>query len=588
MQIALVLLIMVAAVVLFVSERFSIDLVALMVLGALVLTGLVTPDEGISGFSNQATVTVAAMFILSAGLQKNGGLTMVAGLLFKYGRNQFSAILLIGSLVALVSAFINNTAAVAVFLPLVITLSQKNKIPASRMLIPLSYASQFGGVCTLIGTSTNLLVSSIAVQNGLAPFSMFEFSRLGLVMVLAGTVYLLFPGRWLLPDRGQRELVDTFGLGEYIAELQVMHNCSMIGKTILESRLGRDHDVTVIKLIHDKKRSWWAPLRQPLAEGDVLLVRGRLADIMALKNSSGLELHPEFKLGDATFKQEGQRLLQVLIPPASHLTGQTLKDIGFRNRYQGLVLAVQRRGRPIREKISELALNIADILLVQTNRDGAENLRRDDNFLVLDEVDYDNRAGGKTALVLGIIGLVIALPALNIMPILVSAILGCLAMVLTNCLNLEDAYEAIDWKIIFLLAGILPLGIAMTKSGAAALLAEKTIQMAAGAGPVAVLAAFYFLTAVITAVMSNNASAVLLAPIAISTAAALGVDAKPFLMAITFAASTSFATPIGYQTNAMIYNAGGYRYTDFIRVGLPLNLVFWIIAVILIPRFWPF
>ncbi len=588
MEIALVLLILVAAVVLFVTEKFPIDLVALLVLGALLLTGLVSPDEGISGFSNQATVTVAAMFILSAGLQKNGGLAAVSGLLLKYGRSHATAILLIGTLVGVISAFINNTAAVAVFLPLVITLSQKNRIPASKMLIPLSYASQFGGVCTLIGTSTNLLVSSIAVQNGLAPFSMFEFSRLGLVMVIVGTLYLLLFSRWLLPDRGRRELVETFELGEYIAELQVMEGGPLIGKTVLETRLGQEHDVTVLKLIQTDGQVVWVPLRQPLHAGDVLLVRGKINQIMDLKESARLELHAEMKFGDAAFQEEGQRLLQVLVPPASRLTGQNLKEIDFRNRYQGLVLAVQRRGRPIREKISDLLLNAGDILLLQTNRAGAQKLRRDDNFLVLNESDYDSRTRKKTPLVLGIIALVIALPALNIIPILVSAILGCLAMVLTRCLSMEEAYEAIDWKIIFLLAGILPLGIAMAKSGAAAFLAGQAVNLVGGWGPLAVLAVFYLLTALTTETMSNNASAVLLAPIAISTALALGVDPKPFLMAITFAASTSFATPIGYQTNAMVYNAGGYRYTDFIKVGLPLNLVFWIISIILIPRFWPF
>jgi len=587
MEIALTLAILIGAVVLFVSEKYSIDLVAFMVAGSLLLFGLVTPQEGISGFSNQATVTVAAMFVLSVGLKKTGAVAAVGRLLVRLGKNHFLVLALIMGTVGTISAFINNTAAVAVFLPLVLAVAAKRQISASRLLIPLSYASQFGGVCTLVGTSTNLLVSAISEQAGYGAFSMFEFSRLGLLMFAAGFLYFLLFGRWLLPDRQSQELTAAFELGEYITELRVMANSPLIGKTVMESNLGTEHDVTILKML-DEDRKIWAPYRQRLREGSVLLVRGRIQELMALKEATKLELHAEFKLRDESLQDEEMLLVQALIAPQSQLIGRTLKNIFFRHRYNSLVLAIHRRGALLRDKLNAVRLELGDALLVMTPKREIEALRADSDFIVLGEVQEPSLHRRKVPVALAIVAGVVGLAAMGIMPILVSAILGCVAMVLSRCISLEEAYKAVDWKVIFLLAGILPLGIAMEKTGAANWLASNALDLAGGLGPVAVLAALYLLTATLTEMMSNNATAVLLAPVAIATATQLGIDPKPLLMAVTFAASTSFATPIGYQTNAMVYNVGGYKYTDFLKVGVPLNLIFWVLATIFIPVFWPF
>ncbi|MCZ7650670.1 MAG: SLC13 family permease [Thermoanaerobaculia bacterium] len=309
---------------------------------------------------------------------------------------------------------------------------------------------------------------------------------------------------------------------------------------------------------------------------------------MGLKGAAGLELNVEFKLRDDTLETEELRLVQALIAPRSPLVGHTLKSIDFRARYKSLVLAIQRRGVTLQEKLNSVRLQLGDTLLIQAPQAEVERLRADEAFIVLEGRDARPQRRHKAPLALGILAAVVGLAALDVLPILVAALLGAMALVVTRCLSTDEAYGAIDWQVVFLLAGVLPLGIALQKSGAASLIAAAALDLVGGWGPVAVLAVFYLLTAVLTEFMSNNASAVLLAPIAITTAESMGIDPRPLLMAVTFAASTSFSTPVGYQTNAMVYNPGGYRYTDFLRTGVPLNLVFWLLAVIFIPRFWSF
>jgi di/tricarboxylate transporter len=587
MAIVLVSIIVLAAVVLFATEKLSMDVVALLVLGALTVTGLVTPAEGISGFSNPATLTVAAMFVLGAGLNRTGALAALGQALIRHGRTELWLLLLVMAGAALVSPFINNTATVAVFLPLVTGAAASRKISASRLLIPLSFASQFGGVCTLIGTSTNLLVSSIAARSGVGAFGMFEFTGLGLVMVAAGLVYFLVLGRWLLPRRRPEPLTEAYGLGEYIAELRVAAGSPLLGKTVIEARLGEVHDITVLEILRGDRKIWFPP-DEPLREGDVLLVRGAVKELFKLKNSVGLELEPAFKLQDQQLRGEEMELVEVLLQPQSRLARHTLKEIDFHWRYKTVVLALHRRGTVLRDKLAKVPLRSGDALLLLGSGPAIARLRDDDNFVVLEprrDLVLDRR---KAPLALGIVGLVVLLAALKVFPIVVTALLGCAAMVLARCLRPQDAYRAIDWKVIVLLAGILPLGMALEKTGAARTLVDFGLGAAHGASPVIVLTVLYLLTALLTEFMSNNAAAVLLAPLAISTAHQLGLDPKPFLVAITFAASTSFATPVGYQTNTMVYNAGGYRFSDFLKVGIPLNVIFCALAAYFIPKFWPF
>ena len=582
----LVTAILVGIVVLFVSEKYPLDIVAMLGLGVLLALGLVTLEDGFSGFSNPATLTVAAMFVLSAGLQKTGATAVVGRMMVRFSRTHYAALVVIMVAVTVMSAFVNNTAAVAVFIPLVTILATRRKIAASKLLIPLSYASQFGGVCTLIGTSTNLLVSSISAEAGYGAFSMFEFSRMGLILFAAGVAYFLIFGRWLLPDRQAREVATTYHLGEYVTELRIRDKSPLVGKSVLESRLGEDHDIRVLGVLNAGDEGW-APLRRVLQPDDVLLVHGSLPDLMRLRGTMGLRIDADFKLRDETLQSEDLRLVEALVAPGSDLIGHTLKEVDFRNRYKALVLAMQRRGETINDRLGSVRLGLGDALLIQARGTQIRELRRDADFIVLGEVP-----GGtlrhKAPLAIGILLAVVGLAAFDVVPIPVTAVLGCVALVMTRILEPEDIYRSINWQVIFLLAGVLPLGIAMHTSGAAGFLASQVVSLVGDMGPVAVLAAIYLLAAIMTETMSNAAAAVLLAPIAISTAGHLGVDPKPFLMAITFAASTGFSTPVGYQTNTMIYNPGGYRYADFLRAGMPLNILFCILSTIFIPRLWAF
>lgn len=587
-EILIVLGLLIVAVVLFATEKVSVDLVALLVVGALLGFGLVTPQEGISGLSNPATVTVACMFVLSAGLQKTGAVGLLGEWLATTGRTPLLLLLVIMIGVGLVSAFLNNTAAVAVFLPVVLSTAAARKTPASRLLIPLSYASQFGGVCTLIGTSTNLLVSSIALSAGLGAFGLFDFAPLGLIMFGAGTVFIVIFGRWLLPDRPTTPLIESYGLREYVTELHAAEDSKAVGRTVMELLESVEADVSIVEIIRQDRRIL-APRSEPAQPGDLLLVRGKPDDVMALKDKTGLELRSDFKLDEKDLGGEETALVEAMIAPHSRLSGETLRSLYFEQRHGVLVLGLQRRGQAIREKLSAINLRFGDALLLCGPKEKISRLATSGEVIILNQLGRNaftrrNRLGVALAIMAAVVGLA----AFEILPILVAALLGCAAMGLTGCLREREAYEAVDWRIIILLAGVLPLGLAMQKTGAATLIADTVLGWAGDASPVVMLAAFYLLTAILTEMMSNNASAVLLAPIAISTAENLGVDPRPFLVAVTFAASTSFATPVGYQTNTMVYAAGNYRFTDFLRLGLPLNLLFWGLAVYFIPIFFPF
>jgi di/tricarboxylate transporter len=600
MEIALVLLIVVAAVWLFVSERYPSALVAMMILAVLMLVALLRPwlpwirpdhwitlEEGVTGFSNPATIVVAAMFVLSAGLQSTGAIAWFGPWLGRAAKYPVVLTLALMLTIAFVSAFINNTAAVAVFLPIALVACARSGLPPSRVLIPLSFASQFGGVCTLLGTSTNLLVSTISERSGHGAFGVFEFAPLGLILTAAGLVYLLVFGRWLLPERASCGLVQSYQVADYVTELRVTATSALVGRTVRESRIGETGPVRLLATWREGHAVWPAPA-MPIRAGDMILVQAPASEIMALRTTWNLESEHEFRFADETFRNQEVRLAEVIVASRSWLIGQTLAEVDFHGRFGCLVLGVQSGDTVTSERLDATRLKFGDALLVLGPRDAVLRLRNEPGFLMLDRVAEPALRRTKVPLAVGIFAAVVALAAFNVVPILASALFGCVALVATRCLSVEEACEAIDWKVIFLLAGALPLGLALEKSGAAALLAEGTMALTKGFGPVAALAAIYLLTAVLTEFMSNNATAVLLAPVALAVAAAFGVDSRPFLMAVCFAASTSFCTPVGYQTNAMVQHPGGYRFADYLKVGLPLNVLFWGLAVWFIPKFWPF
>lgn len=584
----LILAVVLGAIVLFVTEKLRVDLVALCVLVVLLVLGLIKPEQALYGFANPATATVAAMFVLSAGLARTGLVEWLGRSMNRVaGKSSTQLVLVLCITIAVLSAFIVNTATVAILIPVTIVLAKARKISPSRVLIPLSYASQFGGVCTLIGTSTNILVNSIAVSYGLQEFDLFEFAPLGLIMLAIGLVYLVIVSRWMLPNRkGEYQQLDQYRLVDYLFELRVKESSSLINASWNEQKSTDIKEVNLIKIIRGEK-AMWRPLRSKIREGDILLLHGDADKVLAMKDHFKLK-STDTRVDDRQMSSDDMKLIEALVPPRSVMVGRTLRRSNFNRRFGCTVLAIQRRGKIIRNRLSEIRFDGGDTLLLQCESKDVKYIMRSDDLIVTDELTDLHLRRNRSLVALGIMIGVVALAALKIVPIMVASLIGAVGMVLGRCISLEEAYKAIDWKVIFLLGGILPLGLALQQSGTAALLANSVLQPIINLGPVTLLAALYLITAVMTETMSNNAAAILLAPIALSLAELLGVSPRPFLIAITFAASTSFATPIGYQTNTMIYAPGGYRFLDYTKVGAPLNIIFWIVAVIFIPMMWPF
>ncbi len=589
-EIFFVLALAATAVILFVAEIFPVDLVALMVMSTLLVSRIISPEEGISGFSNMATVTVGAMFVLSAGLYKTGALNFIGVYLAKVGKRNFWVALIAMMLtIGGISAFVNNTAAVAIFMPIVLSVARDTKVSPSKLLMPLSFASMFGGVCTLIGTSTNILVDSIAVRHDQPPFEMFEFSRLGLIIFIAGVLYMMLIGVRLIPStRASGDLTKEFGMGDYLTEIILLPKAKSIGRSLGSSPLIQDLDIDVLEVFRGGRRLLLPAPGIILQEYDVLRVRCNVEKIQALQEREGIAIKAEIEWRDADLESAQAVLVEAVVAPNSMLEGKSLKTIRFRHRFGATALAIRHRGEIMHENLETTSLRAGDALLIEVKRDHMEQLKQHPAFVFISEVELPEFRKRKIIPALVIIFSVVTTAATGFLPIVVSAVVGSVLLVLTGSITLEEAYEAIEWKVIFLLAGVLTLGIALEKTGAALLLSNILVSGVGQWGPTALLSAIFFLTMMLTNVMSNNATAALLAPIAIVTAESTGLSPRPFLMAVMFAASLSFMSPVGYQTNTLIYGPGQYRFSDFVRVGTPLNILFWVLSTWLIPVFWPF
>jgi len=573
------------AMALFMSEKLRYDVIGLLVLVALLVLGILTPAEGLSGFSNEATVVVAAMFALNAGLVGTGALEPLIRLLSRIER-PWLLTLSIMLLVCFLGAFVKNTALVATFLPVTLSVCARSRTSPARVLIPMSYAAQMGGVCTLLGTSSNLLTNSLAQQHGLAAFGVFDFTRLGAILAVVGIVYLMLIGRWLLPKHIDTLSVENYALGKFVTELRVMKDSPLLGQSVAAAKLGEKHGVYVLELLRGEEHQW-APREQVLQEGDVLIARGDWQRLEDFKQQMKLELAPVAELADSSPPQR-RVLIETVVPPGARLVGQSIAEADFRWQYNATLLAVQRRNHIVREQLKRARIEVGDVLLLLADEGAIAHLRRESGLVVLSERDEGRQSRRKAPVAIAILIGVIALAGFGVLPIVVSALLGCVAMGLTGCYSFEEVYEAMDWKVIVLLGAILPLGIALDKTGLAKYLVDHGMQLVGVHGPLAVLAMVYLLTAVLTEFMGHNPSVVLMVPIAISVAHVLGVSPVPFAVTVAFAAATSFATPVGYPTNTMVYGAGGYKFTDFMKVGIPLILMFCALSMLLIPHFWPF
>ena len=588
-EIAFVLGLTVCAVVLFVTEKFSTDIVAILVMIVLLVFRVLTPAEGLAGFANTATVTVGAMFVLSAGMFRSGAVNFVGkalGRLARHSSRLMLFVLMVG--VGVLSSFLNNTAAVAILIPVVIVVARRAKTSPSKLLMPLSFASMFGGMCTVLGTSTNILASSIAEQAGLGAFSMFEFTKLGIIFFAVGVAYMMTLGRRLVPDhRGQGDLTTSFGLGDYLTDLVLQTESKSVGHPLASAPLVKELNIDVLQILRGEDTLRPTP-ETILREGDVLRIQGDLRTINELKGRAGVTFGMSVKWRDEHLQSTDTRLVEAVVGPSSPLAGKSLTESRLRENYGASVLAIRQHGTLRQGQFENITLMPGDALLIDVPNDQIEHLTQQRVFLVVSRAGIPRFDWRKASKAVAIVVAVVVVAATGLLPIVAAAATGALMMVLSGCVSTEEAYGAIEWNVLFLLAGMLSLGAAMEKTGASTMLANGMIDSVGGFGPLALLAAFFGATMLLTEVMSNNATVALLLPIAITTAQAIDVDPRAFMFAVVFAASSSFMTPVGYQTNTMIYGPGQYRFKDFARVGAPLNLIFWALGTLLIPWFWPF
>lgn len=577
---------------LFLWNRLRLEVVGLLALVAVVLSGLVPLQVAVSGFANEALLTVAAMFVLSAGLVRTGGADALARLLGRIARGSELRLLFASLLLVIpLSAFVNNTPVVAVMIPVVLGLCREMKAAPSRFLMPISFASQLGGTLTLIGTSTNLLVAGLVVDLGLPELQLFEITLPAGVLMLLGVLYLLTLGRWLCPERrNPADLVQRYELRDYLATLVVPVSSALAGQTLRQLGFQQRFGLQVLRIDSVRRRTHTPGPDAELHEGDRLLVEGKAADIAKVREEQGLELlaESEARTVEGAQASEGTRWCELLVAPRSRWIGRRLAEVDLPSRFGAMVLGVQRAGSAIQVQLPRVRLQPGDLLLIQIRNGELPRLHASRDFSVLGTLDVPVDRRDKFWIALAVLGAVVASSALGSLPILLAALIGCLALFLSGCLTPEEAYEEIDWSVLVLIATMLPLGVAMQSSGAAAWIAEQVLAVAAPLGPIAALGGVYLLTSLLTEVISNNAAAVVLTPIAVATASGLGVSPMPFVVAVMLAASNSFLTPIGYQTNTFVFGPGSYRFSDYVRVGGLLNFLLVLAAAFVIPRFFPF
>jgi len=574
----------------FVREWFPIDVVALVSLSLLLIFRLVTPEQAITGFSNPAVVTVMMMFVLSEALVQSGVIRFLSHRITRgAGENPWKATLPLLGLTAVLSAFINNTAAVAILMPVGIHLAKHFRFSPSKILLPISYASILGGTCTLIGTSTNLLVSALAVDHGLAAFSVFEFLRLGWILLPLGLIYNLLGPMRFLPSRSLiSSLTRKYQLGAFLTEAKVPQGSHLVGRTVVSEHLSERFELNVLEILRGPRKISVDLRNTSLEPDDVLIVRGGVENILSFKEHYGLLLLSDIKLEDTDLADENNILMEVQLSPRSRLEGQTLRDIDFRRRYSCFVLALDRQGDIVQSKLADISLRRWDTLLVFGPRNRMEALLQLDDFTPLQELDIRLSLSKRWWLAPAVFAGVVALAALGVISILKAAILGAVGLLVTRRLSVQQAYSSINWTVIFLLAAILPLGLALEETGLARKLGEGIGHLAGPLGPLAALVAIFVVTSILTEMISNNAAAVLMVPIAITVAETLAVAPRPMIVAVAIAASSAFLTPMGYQTNTMVYGPGGYRFLDYVKSGAPLKLIFLVVSTLLIPLIWPF
>ena len=596
LEIAIVLGVITLMFILFVGELFPLDVTALSILAVVLVLGYISPEEAISGFANPAVITIALLFVLSHALQKSGILEyMVIRLNKLTERSRFLGLFVFLISVALASAFVNNTAIVAIFIPLTIRLAQKYNLSPSKLLMPLSYIAIIGGTLTLVGTSTNLLVNSIYVNTipSSPPLGMFEFAKFGLVMLVIGVAYLLIAVPFLIPSRTvTSSLTKSYHMGGYLTELKVSEESPLVGRTCKERAVNKNYDITVLDILRDGKLISKNIRDTIIYPEDILFVRGSLENFLRMKEVEKVTMLTDEKLTQDELIHDDNTLVECLITNKTDLVGKSLMEINFRRRFGSFILAIRREGEILRKKIAHVVLQAFDTLLIYGPIEKIKELSDSGDFIVLGEIEATLQKHKYWWVSVAVIFGAVILAALGIVPILKGALIGAIFLLVIRVITANEAYQSINWQVIVLIAALIPLGIVIQKSGTSFWIGTVLNDIANAFNPLIrptiMLSLIYLVTIILTETTSNAATAIIMTPIAISAAQQMGLDPRTFVFAVCFAASASFITPIGYQTNLMVYSPGGYKFTDYVRVGLPLAIVLWCMATWLIPILWPF
>ncbi len=588
-QIAIVLVLLLAALVLFGTERISIDIVAILLVMALVVTNTLTVSEAFAGFGNDIVITISGLFILTGGLAKTGVIDAVGRRLHRIaGDSVFRMTALIMFAAALCASVMKNTTTTAMFLPVVIGIAARRHISTSKLLMPLAFGAILGGTCTLIGTSTNLAVSGALPRYNLEPFSMFELTKVGVPIVGIGMLYMLLLGVRLLPRRDSAaSLTEQYHVRQYMTEVLVLGDSPLINKTLAEARISDDLDLTVLGILRGAESYRIAPNpSERIKADDLLLVQGRVEDIIRVKSEAGIEIKADFTLNDTVLEGGDVELFEAMVPRTSQFVGRTLKSLQFRERYQLVVLAINRHGENLLSKMSDVRLRFGDVLLVQGNREQIEAPAASGQILLLEEISERQVRSSKSRWALLAFGVFMFFSITHFVPLPVAVLLGALILLASQSLRSQEMYEMIEWRLIVLIACMISFGVAMEKTGADQYLADLIVRGTGHYGPVAVLAGFFIMTVALTQPMSNQAAALVMLPIAVKTALALGLNPRAFAVAVTYAASCSFLTPLE-PACVLIYTPGQYRFFDFVKVGSILTIAVFAIVIWLVPVFWP-
>ena len=591
MAIWLVTLILVAAMILLITEKIPVDLTSIGIIVVLATSGILTPTEAIAGFASPAVITVAAMFLISKGMIRTGAVGFISQKVIEYSRGKPTlAIFLILVIVGTASAFINNTPVVVLFIPIILSLSCELGFSPSKFLIPVSYASILAGTCTLIGTSTNIIISDLSAGHGLGALGMFELSPLGVPIAMLGLTFLIFAAPKLMPSMHTPvcELRDPEHR-RYLAELQVPRGSRLIGEDAAAYFANKYSAMEVLELIRYSHVYYPDRDSVKIAPDDILLVKGSANDLVEILHDDFIEL----PMADRSLNNEAEKkeslIVELIIPPQSSLPGQRLVSSRLRRDPDIHIIAIKRQELHFAEpQVKDTRLKVGDILLVRLPESSLERLRGGTDFIIAEDVHHEivhKRLARRAFLIFG--AMVVA-ASTGLADILVCALAAAFLMLLTGCLQLRDAYRAMDGRVLLIIIATIALSSALEKTGASEFYARTFLSMFTGLSPAFVLSGLIFLTSISTHVLSNNATAILLLPIAISSAQSLGIDPRPFIIAVCFGASACFATPIGYQTNLLVYGPGGYRFGDYLKLGIPLNLLVLILGSLFIPVIWPF